>query len=225
MGAEVVYALQLLRWHACFSVVVFPMFSRWGFMIEAQVRIGQVAHGDDQCVMNGLGAPAVRFPLLKLGSLSLILVMINALGNSVAYQLSIEKSFILLGKLLDVRRGAIFFPRLFISIEISTMNWMNEGRKQSHNSPTTAKSFLIFASSFAVFGLSLEMWIVDTSFLMRISFGHNKTVVVFAVTQLLSTKNQLLCVYSFYIAILFFYFVCVCAWKDKNQKWPQSFYT
>lgn len=91
-------------------------------MIEAQVRIGQVAHGDDQCVMNGLGAPAVRFPLLKLGSLSLILVMINALGNSVAYQLSIEKSFILLGKLLDVRRGAIFFPRLFISIEISTMN-------------------------------------------------------------------------------------------------------
>ena len=25
-------------------------------MIEAQVRIGAVAHGDDQCVMNGLGA-------------------------------------------------------------------------------------------------------------------------------------------------------------------------
>lgn len=93
---------------------------------------------------------------------------------------------------------------------------MNDGRKQSHNSPTTAKSFLIFASSFAVFGLSLEMWIVDTSFLMRISFGHNKTVVVFAVTQLLSTKNQLLCVYSFYIAILFFYFVCVCA-REKTR--------
>mgnify|MGYP002804392158 CR=1 FL=1 len=27
--------------------------SHKGFMIEAQVRIGQVAHGDDQCVMNG----------------------------------------------------------------------------------------------------------------------------------------------------------------------------
>ena len=55
---------------------------------------------------------------------------------------------------------------------------MNEGRKQSHNSPTTARSFL-FASGFAVFGLSLEMWIVDASFLARISFGHNKTGVVF----------------------------------------------
>lgn len=79
-------------------------------MIEAQVRIGQVAHGDDQCVMNGPGAPAVRFPLLDIGSLSLVLAMINALGNSVAYQLSIEQFFILLGKLLYVRRGAIFFP-------------------------------------------------------------------------------------------------------------------
>ena len=53
-------------------------------MIEAQVRIGQVARGDDQCVMNGLGAPAVRFPLLKLGSLSLILVMITPLKTNMS---------------------------------------------------------------------------------------------------------------------------------------------
>ena len=88
---------------------------------------------------------------------------------------------------------------------------MNEGRKQSHNSPTTAKSFLIFASSFAVFGLSLEMWIVDTSFLMRISFGH-KTVVVFAVTQLLSAKTN----YFVYTSLYSYTILCVCV-REKTR--------
>lgn len=90
---------------------------------------------------------------------------------------------------------------------------MNEGRKQSHNSPTTAKSFLIFVSGFAVFGLSLEMWIVDTSFLMRISFGHNKTVVVFAVTQLLSAKTN----YSVYTFLYTYTVLCVCVKRQESK--------
>ena len=127
---------KLLKWHEARGTKqfggTFPEFFRWGFMIEAQVRIGAVAHGDDQCVMNGFGAPGGKNhgnPMLRIRRCVVVVEFwygyIGCFWHSATNQLRFEESSIFLGKVLYIRSGARFFPVCWSPLNFSL--WMRGG--------------------------------------------------------------------------------------------------